>query len=78
MRSLPLLVYGTAVRSDTSQESGLEAFRKTSHIKSGGAHASKIFRDFKRMRIESLDRHTRPSQHKRYVYIPSVYSLEPT
>lgn len=69
------LYWSTEQRSDliTLQESDLEAFRKKSHKKFGGAHVSKAFRDFERVRKRSLDRDIRPSQQKRYVYIPSVY-----
>ena len=70
------LGYSAAVRSDPSQESGLEVLRKNDHDE---AHALKAFHDFKRaVRIESLNRDTRLSQQKRHVHIPFVYYLELT
>ena len=68
--------YSAAVRSDPSQESGLEVLRKNDHDE---AHALKAFHDFKRaVRIESLNRDTRLFQQKRHVHIPFVYYLELT
>jgi hypothetical protein len=50
------LVYSATIRSNPSQESGLEVLKKN-HDESGEAHASKAFHGFKRiMRIESLNR----------------------
>jgi hypothetical protein len=67
--TLRSLVYSAAVRSDPSQESGLEVLRKKDHDNSGEAHA---FHSFKRaVRIESLNRETGLSQQKRHAHIPS-------
>ena len=63
------LGYSAAVRSDPSQESGLEVLRKNDQDET---HALKAFHGFKRaVRIESLNRDTRLSQQKRHVHIPS-------
>jgi hypothetical protein len=67
--TLRSLVCSAAVRSDPSQESGLEVLRKNDH---GEAHALKAFHGFKSaVRIESMNRVTRLSHQKRYVHLHS-------